>query len=108
MFQKPFKKVKKEEDNEIDAKSKRKSKKAKKQKNRKWKKRLLIVIIVAILVIGIVLGISAHRWKTLAKEMLANENSIVLDRDGNEIAKLGCERKNRTIALSDLPDNLNK
>lgn len=104
---KAFRKSKrKEEDDDIDTKSKRKSNKAKKQKNRKWKKRIVLSITIAILVIGVVLGISAHRWKTLAKEMLANENSIVLDMDGNEIAKLGCERKNLTISLSEIPDNL--
>lgn len=104
---KAFRKSKRrEEDDDIDTKSRRKSKKAKRQKNRKWRKRFLMVILIAILVIGIMLGISAHRWKALAKEMLVNENSIVLDMDGNEIAKLGCERKNQTIALSELPDNL--
>ena len=105
---KAFRKSKRreEDDDDIDTKSRRKSKKAKKQKNRKWKKRILIVIIIAILIIGVILGISAYRWKALAKEMLANKNSIVLDMDGNEIAKLGCERKNQTIALSELPDNL--
>lgn len=100
------KRKRREEDEEIDKKSRKRNKKSKKQKNKKWKKRILIILLITILVIGVILGISAHRWKALVKEMLAFENSVVLDMDGNEIAKLGCERKNLTIPLSDIPDNL--
>lgn len=98
---------KKEESNEIEKGSKKKNKKEKKHyQKRKLKKIIFIIILITILVIGIVLGISAHRWKALAKEMLANENSVVLDVDGNEIARLGCEKKNIAISLSNMPDNL--
>ncbi len=100
------KRKRREEDDEIDKKSRKRNRKLKKQKNKKWKKRIFLILLIAILVIGVILGISAHRWKALVKEMLAFENSVVLDMDGNEIAKLGCERKNLTIPLSDIPDNL--
>lgn len=93
---KAFRKNKRKEDNEID----------KKRKSKKLKKRIFTIVFIAMVVIGVMLGISAHRWKALVKEMLVNENSIVLDIDGNEIAKLGCERKNLTIALSDMPNHL--
>ena len=86
---------------------KNKKDKPKKKKNKsKVKKVILIVCFFIILLTGVTLGISSHRWKTLANEMLANENSVVLDIDGNSIAKLGCERKNKTVELSNLPENL--
>ena len=86
------------------AKSDTKMKKS--QKHPRVKKFFLIITIIAILVIGIFLGISANTWKNLAKDMLVNENSTVLDTDGNVIAKIGSERKNKKINLDDMPDNL--
>lgn len=98
---------KKEESDEIEKGSKKKNKKEKKHyQKRKFKKIIIIIILITILITGIVLGISANHWKALAKEMIANENSIVLDIDGNEIARLGCEKKNITIPLSNIPENL--
>lgn len=88
----------------VNKKKNRKSKK--KNKKTKLKKLILITILIVILAIGIYLGISAHRWKTLAKEMLIHENSIVYDIDNNPIAKLGCERKNEIISLSNTPEDL--
>lgn len=104
-FQKE-KKKRKEENNKIEKEKKNKKSKRQQPKKRKFKKIILIICLIAILIIGIILGISSHRWKTLAKEMLANENSTVIDIDGNEIAKLGCERKNEQISLSNIPNDL--
>lgn len=108
---KAFRKNKKiEEDKEIKKGTRKKTKKTKKSKKqrgkKKFKKFILIIVLITVLVIGISLGISAHQWKTIAKEMLRNENSIVFDIDGNQIAKLGCERKNEPIASSSIPENL--
>ena len=75
-------------------------------KSKKIKKIIIIIIIILILVFGIILGVSAHRFKTLAKEMMNNQNSIVIDTDGNTIAELGSERKNIDISINDIPDNL--
>lgn len=83
-----------------------KSQGKKNKKHSKFKKFILIVVVVAIVVVGIFLGISANTWKNLAEDMLTNENSIVLDTDGNEIAKIGSERKNEKISWEDIPDNL--
>lgn len=97
----------KEENSEKEKSSKKKNRKTKNQhKNKKLKKTIILIGFINIVVIGILLGISAHRWKALAQEMLANENSIVIDMDGKEIAKLGCERKNETISLESMPNNL--
>ena len=93
---------------EKNSKNAKKNKKEQKKKGakKKIKRVILIICMIAIIVAGILLGISAQRWKKLAREMIANENSIVLDIKGNEIAKLGCERKNKKISLSNMPDNL--
>ena len=84
----------------------RKRKNNSSDKKRKLKKIIITVIIVIILIVGIVLGISAHTWKTLAQEMMNNQNSIVIDTDGNTIAKLGSERKQIPISYEEMPDNL--
>lgn len=61
----------------------------KKISRKKLIKRIVLIIILIILItIGICLGVSAHTWKELATAMFNNENSIVVDTDGNTIAKL--------------------
>ena len=61
---------------------------------------LIIVLILVIIIIGVLLGISANNFKTLAQSMIINENSKVVDKQGNVIAELGCERKNKKVKLS--------
>ena len=98
------------EEIEVDKNKKARHGKRKNNKNfnkkKKIKKIVLITILIIILIGGIILGISAHRWKTLATEMMNNENSIVIDVEGNTIAKLGSERKNIDISINEIPDNL--
>ena len=84
----------------------RKGKANSSNKKRKLKKIIITVIIVIILIVGIVLGVSAHTWKTLAQEMMNNQNSIVIDTDGNTIAELGSEKKQIPISYEKIPDNL--
>lgn len=91
---------------EILNKEKRRKRTNKRRSKKKSKKIIGILVILVIVVMGIMMGISAHRWKALVQEMLANQNSIVMDIDGNEIAKLGCEKKNITITLSDISSDL--
>ena len=91
---KAIKNMKKQKINEeIDENRKAKHGKRRSKKNstkkKKIKKIVLITILIIILIGGIILGVSAHRWKTLATEMMNNENSIVIDVEGNTIAKLG-------------------
>ena len=84
----------------------RKGKANSSDKKRKLKKIIITVIIVIILIVGIVLGVSAHTWKSLAQEMMNNQNSIVIDTDGNTIAELGSEKKQIPISYEKMPDNL--
>ena len=101
------KKKRKEKNNELEKNNKGNKKKGKKQPSKKkFKKILLILCLITIIIIGIILGISSHRWKTLAQEMIAYENSMVIDIDGKVIAKLGCERKNLSISLDNMPNDL--
>ena len=91
-----------------DEKKGKKGQKEKKEKKDKKKDRklALIIVILVTIILAIVLGNSAYKWKILAKEMVKYENSTVLDSDGNEIAKLGCTRKNIPIKIENVPKNL--
>ena len=95
-----------EDDIEITKRSK------KKKAEQTEKKHPIIRKIVKILIIGIIifliirLAITTHRWKKLAKDMLANENSVVLDIDGNIIAKIGEEKIKKTVSSDNIPKDL--
>ena len=91
--------------------SRRDIKEQKKQEKKKARKKLrrkviLILIIIALITIGIVLGISAHNWKMLSKDMFNNKNSVVLDNDGEIIAKLGVEQKKVPVKFEEIPQDL--
>ncbi len=76
------------------------------RKKRKILKILIFFIIIIVLILGIKFGFSAHKWKVLATEMLNNENSVILDTDKKELAKLGSEKKSEKVSLSDIPQDL--
>ena len=86
----------------------KKDKNDKTKKNKKIKKAKLLLIIVSIIIIilGIKLAISTHVWKSIAKDMTLNENSIVKDINGNTIATLGSEIKKKVVSYNEIPDNL--
>ncbi len=91
------------------SKNRKKGKERTQEKRKKLKKLKLIVLIMIIIIIsisGIMLGISTHRWKTLARDMVLNEFSTVKDTNGNTIAELGSQKKKEKISLKDMPDNL--
>ena len=75
-------------------------------KRKKIKKIIIAIVIVIILILAIMLGISAYNWKQIATDMFANENSVVVDSDGNVIAELGSERKKIKVENEDMPENL--
>ena len=97
-----MKNTKKDEQVQPNKSKKRKSK----NKRKNYKKILLIIVIIIILMIGITFGISAHRWKTLANDMVKNESSIVIDKEGNTIAKLGDEKKRENLSAAEMPKKL--
>ena len=75
-------------------------------KRKKIKKIIIAIVIVIILILAIMLGISAYNWKQITTDMFANENSVVVDSDGNVIAELGSERKKIKVENEDMPENL--
>lgn len=76
------------------------------RKMKKLKKIVLLFILAVIIILGIKIGISTHIWKTMAKDMILNENSVVKDIDGNIIATLGSEIKKKVVPYSNIPNNL--
>ena len=72
----------------------------------KIKKVIMFIIIAIILVLAIRVGITTHKWKTLAKDMMIQENSIVKDIDNNTIAEIGSNKNKKYIKLNNMPNNL--
>ncbi len=98
--------VKAMKDKKQNAPSTTKTKRKKKRDTNKRNKIILSVIIIAVLSIGVMLGVSAHTWKMLATDMVKNEASIVVDTEGETIAKLGDEKKRNNLSNTEIPKNL--
>lgn len=75
-------------------------------RKKKLKRVILTVIMIVIILLAIILGISAHNWKQITTDMFTNENSVVIDSNGNVIAELGSERKKIKIENENMPNNL--
>ena len=75
-------------------------------RKKKIKRIIITVVIIVIIILAIILGISAYNWKQITTDMFLNENSIVMDSDGNVIAELGNERKKIKVENEDMPENL--
>lgn len=86
-------------------KNKKEPKPAKK-KHPKLRKFIIIIIAIVLIISIIRLIILTNRWKLLAKDMLQNENSIVYDTDGKEIAEIGNEKNKIKISIDKMPENL--
>lgn len=77
-----------------------------KPKKKIIKKIILILFLIALVALGIVMAISAFSWKNITEDMFNNENSVVVDTNGDVIATLGVEQKKLKIEYEDIPDNL--
>ena len=77
-----------------------------KTKKKIIKKIILILFLIALVALGIVMAISAFSWKNITEDMFNNENSVVVDTNGDVIATLGVEQKKLKIEYEDIPDNL--
>ncbi len=64
------------------------------------------MILILILFFAIKTGFSVHNWQTLAKDMVINEPSEIVDSDGKVIAMVGSERKRENVEYSKIPQNL--
>ena len=103
---KAVREMRKNKNKQIEKDNKKGKRVSKKDRKKKRKKIILTVIVIIILVLGVSLGVSGHTWITLAKDMVSNESSIVIDTDGNTIAKLGDEKIKSNISYEEMPDNL--
>lgn len=104
---KAVKRMKKNKQKQLE----KESKEQKKQENRKKRKKriklfIMILVVGFILFSGISLAISAHTFETLAKDMIKNESSVVVDRNGTTIATIGNEKRKSVISFDKIPDNL--
>ena len=69
-------------------------------------KSLFIILFVIIICCTITFYISLKNWKNLAINMIKNENSQVLDTDGNIIAYIGSERIQENLTIDQIPEDL--
>ena len=93
-------------------KGKRKSKDQENEKNpksRKLKKLIkfcLILLCLFVVFLGIKTAIEMNKWISIATEMKNVTNSVVLDSNNNELAKIGEERKQIYKSQDKIPENL--
>lgn len=75
-------------------------------KKSKWKKWIIFGVIILIIALAIRTAISVHNWQVIAKQMLVNQPSKVLDSEQKEIATIGSSRKRKNVSSSQIPQNL--
>ena len=97
---KAFRKSKKNKEINFEETPKKRSKKHISKRNKKinikqikTKKIIMLIIIAIILILAIWVGVTTHRWKSLAKDMMIQENSVVKDIDNNTIAEIRSKQK---------------
>ena len=73
---------------------------------RKHKKPIIIILILLIVITAVLFGIKAHKWKTLVTDMSTQKNSIIIDTNGEEVAKIGSDKKKIYKASSEIPQKL--
>ena len=89
---------KQKKNTEAEFKTKKQLKQELKEEKKKIRKKRIIKLIILIFVVfliykGISLAISMYRFKTLVSDMILNENSQVINSEGETIAQIGSEKK---------------
>ena len=90
--------------------SKGKSKKVKSSRKRKVLKIILVVIVLFIIICagicaGIFFGLFGDDFKITKEDLIIeNMNTVVLDKDGNEIANLSGEENRTVVSKEEMPD----
>lgn len=75
-------------------------------KKRNIFKKLILILIMIVILSAVSFSVSLVKWENLATYMIQNENSQVLDTEGNIIAYIGSERIQENITLDAIPDHL--
>lgn len=98
---------KREYEEEMMRRSRRpKGSRAKKQvnKRKRWlREQILKLVLIAFLILGIRHLFDSMSWITTAVPMMKNQNSVVVDVNGNVIDEIGKERLKEHVAYSDIP-----
>ena len=79
---------------------------SKAKSKRSIKKRIFKLSLLIILVLIIIECFKIHSWKVLAKEMLNNTPSSIIDTNGKIIAEVGLERIKQPVEGTNIPTNL--
>lgn len=77
-----------------------------KLKRKKRRKRRLILVLIVLIILLIMYLISLYKWGKMMKDIVNCQNSVILDSTGNVIAVLGESKIQKTVPLSQIPDNL--
>ena len=96
----------KKNDEQLDKKEQRLGKKKTKKEHPIRRKIITFIFIILVILISIWLVITTNIWRMLARDMLKNENSVVLDIDGNVIATIGDGKIKQTISSDKIPQKM--
>lgn len=76
------------------------------ERKKKFRRKLNAIFVLIYFIFCIYRISSYFSWRSLALPMMKNENSIIVDQDGNILEELGAEKNKNNVKLSDIPDNL--
>lgn len=80
--------------------------KFKNKRKKSFKKKLFILFLLVALTLIIIELFRIHTWKTMAREMLNNAPSSVVDTNGKVIAQIGAEKIKEPIEGNSIPQDL--
>lgn len=67
---------------------------------------LIRVLIIVLVILFILFIISLIRFTSIAKQMIKNAPSIIVNTSGEKIGEIGSERNRKNISFEEMPDNL--
>ena len=67
---------------------------------------LIRVLIIVLIILFILFIISLIRFTSIAKQMIKNSPSIIVDTSGEKIGEIGSERNRKNISFEEMPDDL--
>ncbi len=83
-----------------------KPKEKKTKKKSKLKKYIILFLFIGLIFLAVKSAISIHNWQEMARAMLINQPSQVLDLEGETIAEIGSERNRQNVSFQQMPQNL--
>lgn len=86
--------------------SKKKNNKKSSSRKKKIIKIILILILIAIIIILVNTIISMVSFWQMAKDMIQNMPSVIVDSSGEEITQVGNERNRENISIEEMPETL--